>query len=298
MRSDRLLPFALVVPATVLLPTPAAFADAQVRFLQATPGAEAAGLTVVAGEETASTTPMAFAELSNRVSVTAGRVELRHRAPGSSRVVTSTVTLEDDRDYTVVAVGAAGRPELELRRDGRVQGGQARVRVAHFARELGAPDLFVDGERVVEAFPYLGTTPYLSLPPGRHTLAAMRPGSDSSLVSAEVNLRAGTTSTAYVMGSGGQATQALLARDATRSTTSTSSGARSSSSTTSRSSGGAARTVRAGDTLWGIAREHLDADATDAEVFSEVQRLWRLNAAEIGTGDPDLILPGQQIRFG
>ena len=288
MRSDRLLPFALVVPATVLLPTPAAFADAQVRFLQATPGAEAAGLTVVAGEETASTTPMAFAELSNRVSVTAGRVELRHRAPGSSRVVTSTVTLEDDRDYTVVAVGPAGRPELELRRDGRVQGGQARVRVAHFARELGAPDLFVDGERVVEAFPYLGTTPYLSLPPGRHTLAAMRPGSDSSLVSAEVNLRAGTTSTAYVMGSGGQATQALLARDATRSTTST-----------SRSSGETRLApVRAGDTLWGIAREHLDADATDAEVFSEVQRLWRLNAAEIGTGDPDLILPGQQIRFG
>ena len=281
----------------MLLPTPAAFADAQLRFLQATPGAEAAGLTVIAGEETASTTPMAFAELSNRVSVPAGRVELRHRAPGSGRVTTSTVTLEDDRRYTVVAIGPAGRPELELRADGRAQGAQARVRVAHFARELGAPDLFVDGERVVETFPYLGTTPYLSLPPGRHTLAAMRPGSDSTLVSARVNLKAGTTSTAYVMGSGGQPTQALLASDATRTTTSSKGTARSGSASTSRSGSGDARTVRSGDTLWGIAREHLGADATETEVYREVQRLWRVNGVQIGTGNPDLIFPGQRIRL-
>jgi hypothetical protein len=87
----------------------------------------------------------------------------------------------------------------------------------------------------------------------------MRPGSDSTLVSARVNLKAGTTSTAYVMGSSGQPTQALLAIDATR--------------------------------------DHLGADATESEVYREVQRLWRVNGAQIGPGDPDLILPGQRIRL-
>jgi Domain of unknown function (DUF4397) len=259
MRSDRLLiPFAVVPAATVLLPTPAAFADAQVRFLQATPGTEAAGLTIVSGEGTARTTPMAFAQLSGRVNVPAGRVAVRHRAPGSGRLATAQFTLADGRDYTVVAIGPPGQLELELRADGRAQTGKARVRVSHFARELGAPDLFVDGERVVQRFPYLGATPYLALPPGRHKLAAMRPNSSSTLVSATVTLRAGTTSTAYVLGSGGQPTQALLASDVTRST------AKAATATSSRAS--AVHVVRPGDTLWGIARDRIGADATETNV--------------------------------
>lgn len=290
MRSDRLLiPLAIVPAATVLLPTPAAFADAQVRFLQATPGTEAAGLTIVSGEKTAHTTPMAFAQLSGRVSVPAGRVEVRHRAPGSGRLATAQFTLADERDYTVVAIGPPGQPELELRADGRAQAGKARVRVSHFARELGAPDLFVDGERVVQRFPYLGTTPYLALSPGRHKLAAMRPNSSSTLVSATVTLRAATTSTAYVLGSGGQPTQALLASDATRST------AKAATATSSRSS--AVHVVRPGDTLWGIARDRVGADATETDVYHEVQRLWRLNGAHVPGGDPDVIHPGLRLHL-
>jgi nucleoid-associated protein YgaU len=105
------------------------------------------------------------------------------------------------------------------------------------------------------------------------------------------------------MGSGGQATQALLASDATRGTSSSSgdSSARTSSSSSTASSRSADRggtyTVRPGDTLWGIARDRLGADATNAEVQQEVQRIWHLNGAQIPSGDPDLILPGQEIRF-
>ena len=46
----------------------------------------------------------------------------------------------------------------------------------------------------------------------------------------------------------------------------------------------------------GIARDHLGAAATETEVFHEGQRLWRVNGALIGTGDPDLILGGRRIR--
>jgi hypothetical protein len=236
MRPDHLLPFALVPAATVLLPTPAAFADATVRFLQATPGADQAGLTIVSPSE----------------------------------------------------------PELKLRTDGRAQDGKARVRVAHFARELGAPDLFVDGERVVQRFPYLGTTPYVALSPGSHTLAAMRPNSTSTLVSARVTLRAGTTSTAYVLGSGGQPTQALLTSDATGSPRKRGASERG-AATSSRSS--RVHVVRPGDTLWGIARERLGADASETDVYYEVQRLWRINGPHVPGGDPDVIRPGLRIHL-
>ena len=298
MRSERLLlPFAMVPAATVLLPTPGALADAEVRFLQATPGTEPAGLTIISGDTTLRTKPTGFGKFSSRVEVRAGSVDLRHRAPGTRRLAIAQMTLENNRRYTVVAAGEPERPSLELRTDGRAQEGKARVRVSHFAAELGAPDLFVDGERVVQRFAYLATTPYLALPPGRHEVAAKRPNSDSTLVSAQVTLRTGTTSTVYVLGSGGQATHALVASDAASQTTSTT-GGHSSSRSSNRTGGGAGtHVVRPGDTLWGIARDRLGADASETDVYYEVQRLWKINGAHIPSGDPDLILPGQRINL-
>jgi LysM domain len=53
--------------------------------------------------------------------------------------------------------------------------------------------------------------------------------------------------------------------------------------------------VREGDSLWSIARALLGERASDAQVARLVDRLWRLNAKRIGTGDPSLILPGQRL---
>jgi nucleoid-associated protein YgaU len=53
--------------------------------------------------------------------------------------------------------------------------------------------------------------------------------------------------------------------------------------------------VEPGETLWSIARESLGEDASNADVATEVHRLWRLNADRIGTGTPDLIRPGQKL---
>ena len=53
--------------------------------------------------------------------------------------------------------------------------------------------------------------------------------------------------------------------------------------------------VLAGESLWAIATDLLGRDAAPAEVAREVERLWRLNRARIGTGDPDLLFTGTTL---
>lgn len=53
--------------------------------------------------------------------------------------------------------------------------------------------------------------------------------------------------------------------------------------------------VMPGDTLWDLAAGELGEQATDPAVAAYWQRIHRHNRTVIGT-DPDLILPGQQLR--
>jgi nucleoid-associated protein YgaU len=54
--------------------------------------------------------------------------------------------------------------------------------------------------------------------------------------------------------------------------------------------------VHPGDSLWAIARRHLDEGAGDVAVAREVDRMWSLNASRLGLRDPDLIWPGMHLR--
>lgn len=56
-------------------------------------------------------------------------------------------------------------------------------------------------------------------------------------------------------------------------------------------------TVRAGDCLWSIAEAVLPSGAGNDEIAAEVARLWRLNANRIGSGDPNVILIGTELRL-
>ncbi|HUA05173.1 MAG TPA: LysM domain-containing protein [Solirubrobacteraceae bacterium] len=47
--------------------------------------------------------------------------------------------------------------------------------------------------------------------------------------------------------------------------------------------------VRAGDSLWLIAKRLLSPGASNAEIAQLVNRLWTLNASRIRTGSPDLV---------
>ncbi|WP_076258299.1 LysM peptidoglycan-binding domain-containing protein [Intrasporangium flavum] len=53
-------------------------------------------------------------------------------------------------------------------------------------------------------------------------------------------------------------------------------------------------TVRRGDSLWSIARAHLGPGASDADVARAWPRWYSANREVIG-GDPDLLVPGQQL---
>lgn len=55
--------------------------------------------------------------------------------------------------------------------------------------------------------------------------------------------------------------------------------------------------VEVAECLWSIAEALLPAGAGNAEIAAEVQRLWSLNAARIGTGDPSLLYTGTAIRL-
>ena len=59
----------------------------------------------------------------------------------------------------------------------------------------------------------------------------------------------------------------------------------------------AAYRVQPGDSLWRIAAHHLGPEATTAQTAREVNRLWELNQQRIGTGNPDLIFPGQTLQM-
>lgn len=61
--------------------------------------------------------------------------------------------------------------------------------------------------------------------------------------------------------------------------------------------GSDSHTVRPGESLWSIAEALLPPGAGNAEIAKEVQRLWRLNQSRIGTGDPDLLPVGVELRL-
>lgn len=64
-----------------------------------------------------------------------------------------------------------------------------------------------------------------------------------------------------------------------------------------RNGGASTHVVERGQSLWVIAQGVVGQPASIAQVAFEVGRLWQLNAARIGTGNPDLIFPGQELRL-
>jgi Tfp pilus assembly protein FimV len=55
--------------------------------------------------------------------------------------------------------------------------------------------------------------------------------------------------------------------------------------------------VLAGESLWSIASDLLGGRPTVARVAREVNRLWDLNRARIGTGDRDLLPTGTRLEL-
>lgn len=55
--------------------------------------------------------------------------------------------------------------------------------------------------------------------------------------------------------------------------------------------------VQPGESLWTIADAVLGGEASTAAIAREVNRLWELNKAQIGTGNPDLVAVGTRLEL-
>ena len=189
-------------------PAASAFGAASVRLVQAMPGTATAQLQ--AGGRAVGG-PVAFGEVGGYSSTRAGNVALSLRIPGG-RAITTRERLTDGGRYTVVAVGGAER-RLEVLRDGGARPGTSRLRVVHLAPELGDIEVRL-GDRRVAALGFDQAAGYRSVDPGAYAVRVTRPGGGSTLAAAGgVPLTAGTSSTAFVVGTGGEPLGVVVAAD-------------------------------------------------------------------------------------
>lgn len=206
---------ALVTSLLMLLAGPAASASgaASVRLVHAVPGTGTAQLHAgTGGDRPAVGAAVGFGEVAGYARVPSGPVRFELRGAGGRRLASGSQPLAPRAHYTVVAVGGAS-PRLEVLRDGRARPGASRLRVVHAAPELGDVEVRLGDQR----FATLGfedVADYAPVDPGAYAIRVTRPGGGSTLAAqAAVPLTAGTSSTAFVVGTSGEPLGVVVASD-------------------------------------------------------------------------------------
>jgi hypothetical protein len=204
----------------LLVSAGSALASATVRFVHAVPGAGPATLSVSVDGEGVSGSPVSFGSAGSRLEVPGGTATLTV-APADRGDALAKVEeeLEDDRNYTVVALSEEDGEGAQLRvyADEDPEAGQARLRAIHAAPELGMPDLRAGDRVVAEGLKFADATEYSEVPPGTYDLAATRAGGSGGALAEKrgVPLTAGTATTAVIVGSGGEQTRIVTLSDGT-----------------------------------------------------------------------------------
>ena len=205
---------ALIASILMLLVGPAASAsgDAKVRFVHAAPGAGALELRATEGGiDQRLGRRLQFGQVGSYEDVPAGEVEFEVVQPGGRPVNSARETLKNRAHYTVVA-SMEGNPTVL--RDGRADGGQSHLRVMHTAPELGRVDVRLGDLPVANGLAMGDVTGYKNVGPGAYTLTVTRPGGGSPIASeGAVTLTAGTSSTAFVIGTSGEPIRTIVASD-------------------------------------------------------------------------------------
>jgi len=282
------------VGATVLLGCPSpVFARALVRFVHGVPGVGRATVQLNTGHRAIDVGSIRFAQHTRWHSIRSGKFRWTLVGTTGRRLARGTATVGDGA-YDIVVLIKGTDVRLGIFKARSAQPGKVLVRVIHGAPELGSPELTLDGKEVVKRLSYGQATPYLSIRPGTHSLAAKRLGSATPLVSIpHVRLASGVAYSAIVLGSRGQRVRVvtLTDRGAPR--------ARRSSRVRGRHAAGRSGwvVVAPGDSLWAIASRHLGPGADNEQIAQYVEAMWDLNSARIGTGDPNLIFAGQRIKL-
>lgn len=190
-----------------------ATASTHIRFLHAVPGGPGANLTVAGAKGSrADIKNVTFGHASGYATGPHGKVSLTLSA-GGKKLASAPETLVDKNHYTVVAEKGKSGIDFKVYRAGKAVAGEARMRAVHAAPEVGKVDMTV-GSRKWGTIGFGQTTGYLHTNPGTYDVAARLPGKQSVLVQEKgVNAAAGTASTAYAIGSGGERTRIVLVQD-------------------------------------------------------------------------------------
>ena len=207
---------ALIASLLMLLVGPAASAsgEAQVRLVQAISGsgpvqveATAGGITQRIGRG------VRYGEVGRYADVPAGNVAFELDAPEAGVSAGVEQTLRNRTRYTIVALPGADESLIVLR-DGRAEGGRSRLRVVHAAAELGGVDVRLGDRRVGNGVGLGDVSRYTTVEPGAYALSVTNP-QDGSTIAARgaVPLTAGTSSTAFVIGTAGEPVEAIVASD-------------------------------------------------------------------------------------
>jgi len=156
-----------------------------------------------------------FGQVTPYVGVSSGSHELSIKS-GSKTLAVTTVHFSGGGSYTVVAMAQGKKDQLRPYTDGKPRDGKARLRMIHAASELGSPDVRLGKQTVAEKVKYTAATPYLTVSPGTYKLSVTKPGDGDGKPIVEkdgVALSGGTSSTAFLMGSGGKPTQIVVSAD-------------------------------------------------------------------------------------
>jgi hypothetical protein len=155
--------------------------------------------------------PVGYGKIGSYEDVPAGQVEFELREPGGKSISGTDERLRNGSRYTVVAM--RDKPPVVLR-DGTAKGGRSSLRVVHAAPELGRVDVGLGDQPVAEGVRFGDVAPYLTVAPGAYALQVTSPR-DGSMISSRgaVTLTAGTSSTAFVIGTGGEPVETAVAAD-------------------------------------------------------------------------------------
>lgn len=213
-----LMVFATVV--ALLATTAVTFAAGpRVRVVHASPDAPAVDVLV---NGNAAFTDLAFKEISSYAALDAGSYSVAVVPTGATtpQVISATLTLEADKDYSVIALNTLANIEPLVLEDNNAApaAGKAHVRFVHASPDAPAVDVAVKGGPVIfsnVAFKGVGT--YTPVDAGTYDLEVRLAGTETvALDLPGIALSDGTVYTVFAMGlAGGQpALTAVLSEDA------------------------------------------------------------------------------------
>jgi hypothetical protein len=282
-----------------------AFATALVRFIHAVPGAGTATVEVDSARGQLGFGSIGFSQVTPWKSLRSGSFHWSLKSAGTLLAAGASTVGNGVYDIVILDKPSGSGVELGVYRDAGARAGISLVRMIHAVPELGSPMFMLDAHTMANRLPYVQATPYFSITPGVHSLRAMKPWlmkpGDPTLVDAKgVRFASGVAYSAIVVGSRGQMVRVVRVVDRgaplTRPASLTKMVKPASMSDSSMTSS-ASVMVRPGDSLWAIARRLVGSAATDEQVQRKVVALWDMNAKRIGTGDPNLVFPGQRLML-